>query len=202
MTVTELLQLFQELDLSEAELGELTTKLTTEGLTESVRRQALALLMRQAGTDFAQLSAYDQAIDLLRERDAKLTSLKQTTIQTINRATLQANAKLDHIERVVTEDAQAAKGGATLLLHSDDVNPSVLSSSSSSELSPKQAAALAVRPKARPINPPQFHPVINPIVPSSPSLPHLPSSQPLPATVAPLPPTPIAPPAITEPTAA
>lgn len=199
MTVTELLQLLQELDFSEAELGELTAKLTTDGLTESVRRQVLAALMRQASADFTHLSAYEQAVDLLKERDAQLTNLKQTTVQAINRATLQANAKLDHIERVVTEDAQAAKGGATLLLHSDDVNPSVLRSSSPPALSPKQAAQLAVTARVRPVNPPQFSPAIHPIAPSSPSLPHLPSSQPLPATVAPLPPTPIAPPAVTEP---
>jgi hypothetical protein len=198
VTVTDLLQLLQELDLPESELDELTTALTSDGLTEPVRRRVLALLMRQASADFGQLTAYERAIDLIKDRDTQLTSLKRSAEQTMSRATLEANAKLDRIERVIGEDAQAAKGGATLLLHTDDVRPPERVSASA-ELSPKQAAALMVPQRSRPVAPPQPMPGISPLSPSSPSLPHLSPFQPLPATVAPLPPTPIAPPAVTEP---
>ncbi len=202
--LADLLVVLQQLELDPKELDELTDALTTDGLTESVRRRVQAVLVRESTNRFPRLQALEQAEDLLRVRDAKITALTKSAEQSLNRLELQTKAKFESIRRKVGEDKAATDAGATLLLHTDDVAPAdtpiaapkSTASSAPVALSPKQAAATAIMAaKASPT----IVPGSDPIQPSSPSLPELPTHQPLPATVAPLPPTPIAPPAVTEP---
>lgn len=203
--LADLLVVLQQLELDPKELDELTDALTTDGLTESVRRRVQAVLVRESAVRFPRLQALEQAEDLLEVRDATMTALTKSAEQSLNRLELQTKAKFETIRRKVNEDKTATDAGATLLLHTDDVAPTEAPSASTKsagptapvELSPKQAAATTIAAaKASPT----ILPGSQPIQPSSPSLPEIPAHQPLPVTVAPLPPTPIAPPAVTEPT--
>lgn len=199
MNVAELIQLLQDLNLPEPELDELTERLTAEGLTEPVRRRVRATLMRVANREFQALEKDERAYDILKRRDETVATIKQRTEQALNRADLQTTAKLEILNRHVTEDVAASKAGATLLLHTDDVAVAPVATpelaTSRIAVSPKAAAA-AVIEAAKQGNGSSVSPISAPSPLFSPSLPTLPKGDPVPATMAPLPPTPIAPPAV------
>lgn len=199
MNIAELVELLEDLKLDQSELDDLTEKLVTDGVTESIRRQLLAVFVRELGAKHELTSRYEQALDLMAERDAKLGEISHTTTQALNRLEQQTTAQFSKLERHVDEDVEASKGGATLLLHTDDVTPTdqpqvtAPSVTAPVDLSPKQAAATAIAAaKASPITP--VSPVDAPIYAQPTNFPQLPGSQPLPPTMTPLPPTPIVPP--------
>lgn len=212
--IAELISELQELNLDPAELNLLVTTLTTEGLTESVRRKIRSVMMDAINKEAADIERYEKALDAIEERDVVVETAGKKTDQALNRINMQTKSELDTLGRKVSEDVDAAKGGATLLLHTEDVaggQPSVAPVQDTTatppsvvpapvEMSPKQAAMAAMQPAPAASAP--ISPTTNPTLPSSPSLPGYSTNQPLPATMAPLPPTPIAPPAVTEPAAA
>jgi len=180
MTVSDVLLLLQDLGLPDQELDELTTALAKEGLSESVTRRVQRVLMREANLQFSKLQSYQQAHDLLVERDAKIAEIEKSATQDMNKLAMQTDAKLDSIGRKLGEDDVAAKGGATLLLHSDDITPATTPHSAEpaaaesapaddsvsapivepmQTISPKEAAAAVIessRVPAMPVSPTSF----------------------------------------------
>ena len=200
MSVTETIELLEDLNLPDAELSSLVESLTKDGLTETNRRQVHVVLMREAGKLDKDVRAYEEALDILTERDKKIADIKKTTEQAIGRTNMQIKSKLEALGRDAKEDTEAEQAGATLLLHTDDViadseNPSVLAPVAAPSMSPKEAMN-AVTAAAEPKNSNQgISPIATPMNPT-PSFPVDDSSSP---TLAPLPPTPMAPLAVTEP---
>ncbi len=189
MDIADLIVLIQELEIDEPTRRRLIESVSTKGLTEADKREIQGILVQHIDRDYKGLTAYQAIEDLLIARDNELETVKKETEQALGRVTMKADAQLSSLERKIDEDISAASGGATLLLHSDDVAPLAVrdqpvAPAVSTAPSPKDAARV----------------VVNATKVSAAPAAQVDDS--VPATLAPLPATPIAPPAITEPTAA
>ena len=194
VNIAELIAFLQGLDLEDVELSELVTSLTSVGLTETTRRKVRTVLMRVVNQDLSDLERYEKALDIVNERDTEVEAIIHNGEQQLNRIDMKAKAELDKIERDVNEDTEAAKGGATLLLHTEDV---VIDEKSMdtivSTISPKEAVGAVVAAGKVPAS---VLPISASLVPNGLNV--LADSS-LPATLASLPSTAIAPPAVTNP---
>ncbi len=209
--IAELIDFLQEAELDGKELQELVGLLTDQGMTEPVRRRVRSVLVRIANKENEDLERYERALDIVTTHDENVEKIIHEAEQSLNRIDMETNATLDVLQRKIGEDVDAAKGGATLLLHTEDVDASAATppitpaavvptsepattSTPMPAMSPKESVALAMASARAPQTP--VSPTSSPAYSTPPSYP---SNQPLPATMAPLPPTPIAPPAVTEP---
>jgi|GEM_PF-4991907 len=196
--IAELIDFLQDADLDSAELKELVKLLTSEGMTEPVRRKVRSVLAKVANKENQDLEQYEKALDIVEKYDADIADIMHKAEQKLKKIDMETNATLDTLQRKTGEDVDAAKGGATLLIHSEDVVPATAALTTPlppmPAMSPKEAAA-AVLPSAR-----MLTSTVSPT--SSPAAPIMPANEPLPVTMTPLPSTPIAPPAVTEPAAA
>ncbi len=111
MTIAEIIELLEDLQLERSELDALSSTLATDGLTEAVRRKVLAVFVRELGTKHEKVSRYERALDALRECDAQIEQVTSASMQTLNRLDQQTMAQFDTLERRISEDVSAARAG-------------------------------------------------------------------------------------------